>query len=197
MGTLLLYLPTRRNMLVYVKRKRYLISAGIAGIVAVGVWWWNWQAPYRTLTVFLTALETGDTKTLYALTPIYERRFVTPELIDSTYQNFLKPRLLTEKRLIKIRRTSIKRPLLPELRLSRVRAVQFYLWFQDKKGKEVVTAVIIQRPPTEEIWKVPFSTFVFNTCLSLYGPLNADKVMASLGFAWIALPEGGVSWVIK
>ena len=38
-------------------------------LAAVGVWWWQWQAPYRTLTAFLVALQRGDVSSLYALTP--------------------------------------------------------------------------------------------------------------------------------
>lgn len=188
-----------------VRRRAILIITGVF-ILAIGVWWWHWQAPYRTLIAFLYALENGDVKAMYELTPKYERRFVKPELIQFTYRNFIKPQFLTGRRLVRIQRTSLRRPFLPELILTRVRVVRFYLWFRGKDNKEILTAVIVQRPPNERRWKVPFSTFVFNTCLGLLlvdsqqkSDVNLKKVdrsMASLGFKWVATPTGSITWIV-
>jgi hypothetical protein len=167
-------------------------------LAAVGVWWWQWQAPYRTLTAFLVALQRGDVSSLYALTPNYERRFVTPELVARAYTQVIKPQLLEGKKIDRIWRTSLRK-FFPELWLGRVRSVRFYLWVRDQQGRRQLTAIIVQRPPVEERWRVPFSTFVVNTLVGMYVAQGraADKAfdlafetMRRLGFQFVASPEG-------
>jgi len=167
-------------------------------LAAVGVWWWQWQAPYRTLTAFLVALQRGDVSSLYALTPNYERRFVTPELVARAYTQVIKPQLLEGKKIDRIWRTSLRK-FFPELWLGRVRSVRFYLWVRDQQGRRQLTAIIVQRPPIEERWRVPFSTFVVNTLVGMYVAQGgaADKAfdwafetMRRLGFQFVASPEG-------
>jgi len=170
-----------------------------AVLTAVGVWWWQWQAPYRTLTAFLDALQRGDVAALYALTPAYERRFLTPTLIAHAYEQVIKPQLLNEKKIDRIWRTSL-RGFFPDLWLGRVRSVRFYLWVQDQRSnKKQLTAIIVQCPPIEERWRVPFSTFLVNTLVGAYVAQggSADKAfdwafetVRRLGFQFVASPEG-------
>ncbi len=182
-----------------VRRKKALLIVAVA-LIAVGVWWWQWQAPYRTLTAFLDALQKGDVSSLYDLTPTYERRFVTPELIAHAYKRVIRPYLLEGKEIDRIWRTSLRRMFLPELWLGRVRAVRFYIWFRDQQGRKQMTAVIVQRPPFEERWRVPFSTFLINTLVGIHvlqgGSPNkafdrAFEIAHRLGFKFVASPEGG------
>ncbi len=146
-------------------------------LIVVGVWW-VWQAPYRTLTTFLEALYAGDCKTIYNLTPNYERRYgiVTLELIERTYSQFLKPYLLTDfprHRLIQIQHDS-----------DRPRSLIFYLRFS---GQERLLLVYLCNPPGRERWKVPFSYFVWLNA-KLYG--DANTIMRQLGYERVATPEG-------
>ncbi len=178
------------------RTKALLIVTAV--LAAVGVWWWQWQAPYRTLTAFLVALQRGDVSSLYALTPNYERRFVTPELVARAYTQVIRPQLLEGKKIDRIWRTSLRK-FFPELWLGRVRSVRFYLWVRDQRGKEQLTAIIVQRPPIEEQWRVPFSTFLVNTLVGMYVAqgVASDKAfdrafeaVRHLGFQFVASPEG-------
>ncbi|MDW8029440.1 MAG: hypothetical protein RMK94_13715 [Armatimonadota bacterium] len=149
-------------------------------VAIVGVWWWIWQAPYRTLTIFINALYTEDIKTIYNLIPEHERRYkvVTPELIKSTYSQFLKPFLLKDfprYHLIQIQKDS-----------DRPRSLIFYLRF---KNQERLLLIYLSNPPGRQGWKVPFSYFVWLNA-KLYG--DADTIMRQIGYKHIATPEGGV-----
>ncbi len=153
------------------------------------VWWWHWQAPYRTLNSFLRALEMGDLDTLYSLTPVYERKYVGLDLklIRHTYTNYLKPRFLDKHHLVRIQK-------FPQLRhwWKHGREVPFFLWYQDDKGQQKVTAVSVVRPLGEEEWKVPFSYFVYCVTKTLYGADRALEIAQQLGYSVIADPQGGV-----
>jgi hypothetical protein len=48
------------------------------------MWWWQWQMPYRTLQVFLHALEKGDIKLFITL--LLPRNGIT----ESSLQNLSK-----------------------------------------------------------------------------------------------------------
>lgn len=89
------------------RKKGIVVLVSIA--LLVRVWWWQWQAPYRTLTIFLDALQRGDIDTLYALTPEHERRYISSELIARAYKQVIKPHLLSGKTLDRIHRTSQRR----------------------------------------------------------------------------------------
>jgi len=110
-------------------RKRIRVIFWITGLFLLSVlaWWWQWQAPYRTLKSFLSALERGDVNTLYNLAPPKEQelKIVTPALIRHTYQKLLRPLLLERYRLVRIQRASQENPK-PELWIRDV-AVVFYL----------------------------------------------------------------------
>ena len=170
-------------------QRKQVLTLSVIGItvILVGVWWWIWQAPYRTLTIFVNALYTGDVKTIYELTPAHEREQagVDKELIARTYRQFLNPLLhqrYLRERLIHIQRESSRN--------TRPREVLFYLWFQDEKYPLVV---YLCRPPDRQGWKVPFSYFVWLTAKGLYG--NPNPVMRQLGYEKVATTDGSVFWL--
>jgi hypothetical protein len=163
-----------------VLKRQWVILTTLAVIATVvGVWWWQWQAPYRTLTTFVDALYKGNTKTLYDLTPYHERHIVTEETVETTYLRFLKPLLndhFPKSRLIRIGRFS-----------DRPRTVIFYLWFREQDKPLVI---YLCYPPDRQGWRVPFSYFVWLNAKGLYGDLNADYIMYRLGYRQVATPEG-------
>jgi len=70
----------------------------------IGFWWWQWQAPYRTLRNFLKALQHGDIETLYGLSLDKEKELgLTKEVIARIYRQCLKP-VFNHHHLIKIER---------------------------------------------------------------------------------------------
>ncbi len=156
-------------------------------LVIVLIWWWQWYAPYRTLKVFLSALERGDVNTLYSLSPPKERqlKIITPDLIRTTYQTLLRPRLLERYQLVRIKRGS------PE-----DAAVVFYLYYQDEQGNEIKPplVVFIIRPPGERRWYIPFSYYVFTTAHSLIGfdETEGDAWMYRIGYRFVYLHNGGI-----
>lgn len=158
----------------------YIIAfSGVAIIVAI--YWWHWQAPSRTLRLFLRALQVGDIQTLYNLTPKrYERQIcgLTPDLIDKTYQRILKP-LLSEYRLVGIRRTS-RSSLIPEIWL-RSHEVPFWLWFRNSQGKTLFTTAHVVWYH-DEGWVVPWGIFVWKLLIAAYGREQADILMVGLGY---------------
>lgn len=173
-------------------KRRWFWVALIIVACAIGVWWWQWRAPYHTLIVFLRALEAGDFDTLYALTPSYERKYVKidTKLIRHTYANYLKPLFLSKYRLIRIQRISHS-SYSPELWV-RSREVPFFLWYQDNQGQLKVTAASVVRPIGEKGWKVPFSYFVYCVTKTLYGVDRVFKVMQQLGYPTFVSPVGGI-----
>lgn len=187
------------RLLVFVMTYRWVLAICLVILIAAGVWWWHWQAPRRTFNVFIDALAKGDINRLYELMPAYERKFISIDLVRRAYYDVIKPYLLSQRRLVRIWRTasyfSEHRGTFPELYLRHVRVVRFYLWFQDDKGDNRLTVVVVQRPPDEEKWRVPFSTFVYNTCLILWGE-KADQIMAKMGFKMIAHMYGGPTWIL-
>lgn len=70
----------------YRRLLRIFMTISSITLLTIGLWWWRWQAPYRTLKTFLYALEKGDINTLYNLAPPKERelKIITPELIRYT-----------------------------------------------------------------------------------------------------------------
>jgi hypothetical protein len=172
-----------------------LIILSIA-LVIIGVWWWQWQAPYRTLMTFLSALEKGDINTLYALSPPKERelKIINLELIRYTYKKLLRPLLLDRYRLIDIKRTS-PGSMKPELWIRNV-AVRFYLRYQDSQGNEIKPPLVVYvtRPPGERRWYVPFSYCVFTTAHSLIGfdETQGDAWMYRAGYRFVYFHDGGI-----
>lgn len=171
------------------RKRRFSLFLFVIGIpaIAVGVWWWHWQAPYRTLTAFLNALYAGNTQTLYQLTPNHERERagVNLELVERTYRQFLKPLLdqrYQREKLVRIQRESSKN--------TRPREVLFYLWFQDEQYPLVIYLCL---PPDRQGWKVPFSYFVWLTAKGLYG--NPTPLMRRLGYEKVATTDGGAFWL--
>ncbi len=170
-----------------------IASLVIVSIVFAG-WWHYWQAPYRTLKTFLRALEVGDIKTLYDLTPPHERKQanVTPELIEKTYKELLKP-LLSEYRLVRIQRTSAKNPWIPEILIKDIH-VPFWLWYRNAEGKTLFTAAHVMRYPGEKGWKIPFGLFVWKLGIAAYGRERIDEMLMRLGYDLIADYRGtGIS----
>lgn len=167
-----------------------ITSLIVMGIVLVG-WWYYWQAPYRTLKKFLHALEVGDIETLYALTPLHERKHanVTPELMEKTYKHFLKP-LLSEYRLVRIHRASRRSPL-PEIIIKDIE-VPFWLWFKNSEGKTLLTAAQVIRYPGDKDWKVPFSLFVWKLAIAACGREQGDATLVRLGYDLVAGARGDV-----
>lgn len=168
-------------------KRKWLIVSVVVLIVSVFVAWWHWQAPYRVLNSFLKALETGDLKTLYDLTPAYERKYVGLDikLIQHTYTNYLEPRLLSKYRLVWIQRASR-----PRYWWKQDREVVFFLWYRGNEGQLKVTAVSVVRPLFEEKWKVPFSYFVYCVAKTLDGVDRALEITRQLGYQVIADPQG-------
>lgn len=167
------------------------------GLLTVLAWWWQWQAPYRTLISFLEALERGDIDTLYSLAPPKERKLkiVTPELISYTYQQLLRPLLLEQYQLIDIRRASLSGSR-PEIWIRDV-AVVFYLYYRNKSdGKEInpPLVVFVSRPLGEKKWYIPFSYYVFTTAHSLIGfdETQGDAWMCRAGYRFVYLHNGGI-----
>ncbi len=157
-----------------------VVTAAVA--TAVGVWWWQWSAPYRTLTAFMDALYAGNITTLHALTPTHEQKLagVTPQLVEKTYRQFLKPLLeqrFPHERLMRIQRQNS----------GHRREVLFYLWFQ---GEQHPLVVYLCRPPDRQGWRVPFSYFVWLTAKGEYG--RATPIMRQLGYEKVATTDGGV-----
>lgn len=175
--------------------KCVLITVSIA-LTIVGIWWWQWQAPYWVLLTFLRSLERGDTVTLYNLTPSAERRYhiITPELIQKTYQLFLRPQLIERYRLVRIKRTQ-PQSLKPEIWI-RSRAVRFYLYYCDDKGNFInpPLVVYVTRPLDDKGWRIPFSYFVFTTAHSLIGfdETQGDAWMYRVGYRFVYFHDGGV-----
>lgn len=162
------------------RSKGLLASIVLVTVLTIGAGWWRWQAPYRTLTVFLNALYSGDIKTLYALAPNHERLFVTEKLVNDTYQRFLKPLLIRhfpKDSLVRVQRDS-----------DRPRSYLFYLWF---RGQEKPLVVYLCYPPDRQGWRVPFSYFVWLTARGMYGDPKADLLMRRWGYVRVATPEGG------
>ncbi len=164
------------------KRRRLVYIITLSSVVmVVAIYWWHWQAPYRKLRLFLRALETGDIQTLYSLTPKrYERQIcgLTPELIDKTYQQVLKP-LFSEYRLVYIRRTSMS-GLIPEIWI-RSHVVPFQLKFRNRQGKTLfVLADVVWYH--DEGWVVPWGIFVWKLLINTYGREQADVLMVGLGY---------------
>jgi len=176
-------------------RKRFLFVSGMV-LLVIGVWWWQWQAPYRTLMTFLVALEKGDIETLYALTPQAEREYkiVTPDLIRKTYQYLLRPQLIERYQLVRIERTSPKGPK-PEIWIRSV-AVRFYLYYQDAKGNKIEPPLVVYvtRPPEDRRWRIPFSYYVYTTAHSLIGfdETQGDAWMYRAGYRFVYFHDGGV-----
>ena len=165
--------------------RRFLILAVSTLMVAlVGVWWWRWQAPYRTLITFTNALYDGDIKTLYDLTPSHEREQtgLNMALLERTYHQ-LSPLLqqhYPRDHLGRIQRASeaIRHP----------NEVAFYLWFQFQ-DKRYPMMVYLCRLPNESGWKVPFSYFVWLMAKGFYSDPNL--FMFSLGYKRVATTDGG------
>jgi len=169
---------------------RYRKPLGLVLVIVaiiVGVWWWRWSAPYRTLTVFINALYSGDVKTLYALTPEHERRILNMELINRLYLQIIKPLLgdeFPQSSMTRVQRSS-ERPgivnyLWPKL-------VIFYLWFKDHDKPFVVYTYLYR----QQGWKVPFTYFVWLNAKGLYGDDTANFMMRRLGCLRVATPGGG------
>jgi hypothetical protein len=179
-------------------RKHIRVILWVAGLFLLSVlaWWWQWQAPYRTLKSFLSALERGDVNALYNLAPPKERelKIVTPELIHHTYQRLLRPMLLERYQLVRIQRASQENPK-PELWIRDV-AVVFYLYYRDDKGNEIKPplVVFVSRPPGERKWYVPFSYYVYTTAHSLIGfdETQGDAWMYRAGYRFVYLHNGGI-----
>jgi hypothetical protein len=161
------------------KKHWAVLIALIVTAIVVGVWWWRWQAPYRTLTTFIDVLYNGNIKALYDLMPYHERHIVTEDMVEITYFRFLKPLLsdhFPKSRLIHIEHFS-----------ERPRIVIFYLWFREQDKPLVI---YLCYPPDRQGWKVPFSYFIWLNAKGLYGDLNADQIMYRLGYQRVATPEG-------
>ncbi len=162
------------------RTKRLKISIlTIVILSAVGLWWWRWQAPYRTLIVFMDALYVGDIQKIYELMPAHEKEkaSVGIELVEQAYRQFLKP--LLEQRY---RREKLIRIQREKAAFTRPREVLFYLWFQGEC-----------LPPDRQGWRVPFSYFVWLTAKGIYGDPN--PIMRQLGYKKVATTDGGFFWL--
>jgi len=167
------------------KKLKFLI--GTTAVIVTGIWYWIWQAPYRTLTVFVDALYVGDTQKIYELMPAHEKgkASVGIELVERTYHQFLKPLLeqkYSREKIIHIQRekTAFTRP----------REALFYIWFQGEKHPLVIYLCL---PSDRQGWRVPFSYFVWLTAKGIYGDPN--PVMRQLGYKKVATTDGGFFWL--
>ncbi|MCS3921147.1 hypothetical protein Q2T83_01470 [Fervidibacter sacchari] len=180
----------------YRRLLRIFMTISSITLLTIGLWWWRWQAPYRTLKTFLYALEKGDINTLYNLAPPKERelKIITPELIRYTCQNLLHPLLFAKYRLVSIERTSPE-GMRSEIFIRNV-AVRFYLYYRDDQGNEIKPPLVVYvtRPPGERRWYVPFSYYVFTTAHSLIGfdETQGDAWMYRAGYRFVYLHNGGI-----
>jgi len=163
-------------------RKGYwwIVLVALCVAIAVGVWWWVWRAPYRTLTAFVEALYNGDIKTLYSFVPEHERQIVTVDLMRTTYLRFLRSLLdrhFPKPLLVRVERFS-----------DRPREVIFYLRFQERDKPLVI---YLCYPPDRQGWKVPFSYFIWLNVKGIYGDTYANSIMKRLGYQRVATPDGG------
>lgn len=130
-------------------RFKIAITIGVILTTVIGVWWWQWQAPYRTLKVFLKALQQNDIDTLYALSLDKERELgLTKEVVERIYLKCLKP-ALTKHRLVRIERAD-------KGLLIREPSVDFWLWFEGLNRPIIVSPV---RWPGSRKWRISFSSF--------------------------------------
>ncbi|MDW8029433.1 MAG: hypothetical protein RMK94_13680 [Armatimonadota bacterium] len=142
---------------------RWIGSVSLGLFMVIGIWWWQWQSPYRTLITFLRALHKGDVDTIYALCPVHEMKTgLTKDLVERTYRQFLKPVLLDKRELVRIQRISFHGPI-PEI-FIRQRIVPFLLWFKDKGTGEMKPFYIsVVHHPEEKKWKIAFGHFILRT----------------------------------
>jgi len=131
------------------KKLKFLI--GTTAVIVTGIWYWIWQAPYRTLTVFVDALYVGDTQKIYELMPAHEKgkASVGIELVERTYHQFLKPLLeqkYSREKIIHIQREKAA--------FTRPREALFYIWFQGEKHPLVIYLCL---PSDRQGWRVLFS----------------------------------------
>jgi len=165
------------------KRTRLkIIFCCIVITILIGVWYWHWQAPYRTLISFLRALEQGDVDTIYALSSYKERNLgLTKELVERSYYQFLKPILIKQYQLMRIRRISVT-SLKPELWIRQY-SVPFVLYFLSADSKRIIVLSPVVRYPGEYRWCIPFSYFVYRTANAIYNDrLKSFELLHKLGF---------------
>ncbi len=121
-------------------------------MIVIGIWWWQWQAPYRTLIGFLKALQKGDIDAIYALSLDKERELgLTKEVVERIYRLCLKP-ALSHQRIVRIERQN--RSL-----LIHEASIPFLLWFEGL-NRPIVVGVV--RWPGTRNWRISFSAFAMD-----------------------------------
>jgi hypothetical protein len=162
----------------------WIVGFTSACMILIGIWWWQWQAPYRTLIVFLRALQEGDINTLYALSLDKERELgLTKESVERIYHSCLKP-ALSHRRIVKIERQD-KRLLIREASIS------FLLWFE---GLNRPIVVGVTRWPGTRKWRISFSAFAMSIArfLVLKDDLQRYKFFKNFGLKFRVGPLGTI-----
>ena len=165
-------------------RARWIAGFTSTCMIVIGIWWWQWQAPYRTLISFLKALQKGNIDAIYALSLDKERELgLTKEVVERIYRRCLKP-ALSHRHIVRIERQN--RSL-----LIREASIPFLLWFE---GLNRPIVVGVTRWPGTRNWRISFSAFAMSITRAfvLRDDYQRYRLFRNMGLKFWVSPLGSI-----